>query len=497
MGQNMKPRLLILLIFITFTCSDTIFSYWHNLYDPDSAEWGTMTALNILGDSSNLYVCYNTTQKGIRMLRSSDLGKSWSLYYSDGDVNHYSKFKEFWGAEYPAPGYMYLLYVNDNFSDKPGRDESTSIKHFDERIGKVVDSITIEDTYGQTRLSSFSMFDSLNGVIYNCGLLTITRDGWKSFTQVDARDGWYDSETDTYHGLCYNLTIPKMLSPNKVFFKGSNIYNHDVPLNYGFYMLEIGEGDTTFTVSEIGPGINYEVSPDSIHFVTDSSELSNRLFPTSYCYINDSTWIYTGRGVRTGRGDCKTLELYKTDNGGKTYREVFNMDVDEFGLYGVDFMDEKHGVAVGNSVHLLTDDGGETWRFDTLLYKKDWTKFVPHYIWGVHISFVEDMIFLGTWNSGVFKHETEFGASVTDNQLNLSNSLIYPNPSHSGQKLNINYPGYLSGNVLVYDLYGKKILETDFLGNSFRLPKDISPGTYFAVISRGEEVILRDKFIVE
>jgi len=495
-------RRTIILFILMFITNNFAYSqgYWHQILEDEKRY---SVAYNIVGDSSVLYTAGITKSlDNVGIYKSTNLGKTWNIIYKE-EGPKFPPYAYFRGLEYPAPGYMYLVF-SKNLMDYEYTPDSiragTSIKRLDERTGQIVDSIVIETKNGTTNLdigATFEMYDSLNGIICNGGELSITHDGWKSFKKFEFNIDNYDTnraeDKNYFQHVMYWI---HMISRDSLFFRGHtwSEYLQSKDGWYDFCLMILNEGDTTFTYENLTKGIRLKITNDSIHTLSNKSEIYYKR-PVDFAYINDSTWVYTAPGKRTGYGKCETLEIFKTKNRGKYFEQVCLMDLQAFGLNRIKFKDAQNGLAVGNSASLRTTDGGETWFADTAFYYKDWTKTRSgDGIWNVHINYADGMEFLGCFSVGVFKYETEFGAGAIDEKQ--KSHLVYPNPAHSGDMVTIDYPEYINGEILIHDIYGKHIDKVNFIGNSFRLKEGIPKGTYFIVISSNGEVLGREKFIV-
>jgi len=489
----MRKTILLCIIILQTTFFANSKGYWHNVLSKDIKY---SVAYNVVGDSSSIYLAgIADGWPTVYVNKSTNLGKTWNVVYKE-EGPKYPPYSYFRGLVYPAPGYMYLLF-SEGRDISANKKAGTGIKRLDERTGKIVDSVIIEDKYGQANLTSFCMFDSLNGLLYNNALLSITHDGWKSFVLHDIRNGYYNEDSSEYISYYQHYIYDiQPLAMNTFMFRGCTLTDvlQDDYVWDDFCKMTLHDGDSTFTYENITNGIRIKINDDSVHTLTQNSIIYYKR-PTDFAYINDSTWVYTAPGKKTGYGQCYTLEIFKTTNRGKYFFQVCNMDLQAYGLHRIKFKDEKNGLATGNSAVLRTTDGGDTWFADTALYNKDWTKF-PESAgpWNVHISYADGMEFLGCFSVGVFKYETEFGAGAIDEKQ--KSHLVYPNPAHSGDMVTIDYPEYINGEILIHDIYGKHIDKVNFIGNSFRLKEGIPKGTYFIVISSNGEVLGREKFIV-
>ncbi|TAH19655.1 MAG: oxidoreductase [Cytophagales bacterium] len=70
--------------------------------------------------------------------------------------------------------------------------------------------------------------------------------------------------------------------------------------------------------------------------------------------------------MSAGEGEKGKAKIYKTTDGGKTWKIVFQTQEKGVFLDGIDFWDKKNGIAFGDPIGgkfyiLLTNDGGNTW----------------------------------------------------------------------------------------------------------------------------------------
>jgi hypothetical protein len=493
----MKKKIFFLSVIILVAAFAVSPSYWHQL-----PMRGGSSTYNVVGDSTKLYASATAMNRVGKIEFSTDLGNSWHLVFEDS-LTYEEPFSYFRGFRNPAPGYMYLLY-SDGLNKQT--DSSTAIVRFDEEAGIPIDTIKFFDEWGQCDLRHFVMQDSISGFLYCQGQAIFTRDGWKSHILYSMRDVEYNEDSTGYKGQ-YNHPVikPVMLSKDSFFFLGYDSFDYWTDkenFSYNFFMMVFHPDDSTLEIEKVYEGINIQISADSVIKIRyRDKDIYNQKFPSDWAYINDSTWVYKSPGKKTGQGDCKTLEIFKTTNRGETYRQVCDMDIRSFGLQRIEMRDSLFGIAAGNGGILITKDGGETWQVDSLIYDYDWEPYTDPF-WAPRISYVDDMAFIGTFDQGLFKYEEEFGVGIREEQTNLQSPLVYPNPIAPGETINFDFSGRfdsanLQCNALIYDLSGRHIQEIDFYGNSFRLTDDIAPGTYFVVLMSGDEVIAREKINVK
>jgi hypothetical protein len=490
----MKKNLLVFAVLI-FAVSASAFSenYWHNL----TGDIGSNAVYGISGDSSNLYVIHSSLQKTFAE-KSSDMGKTWERVYQKTGmhINDYP-FEDLTATQYIGNGKMFLMYSN---TDESYGDRGIGILKMNVDTGERLDSVVLSRKYGYAEQHDFIMYDSLYGVLVSSGLMWITRDGWQSFDFYNLYDGEFNKDSTEYYAdfQCIMNAI-HIIGKDTIFFDGYQyneyLQNRD-SVRGDYQIMFINPNDKSITYEKLTDGINIQITPDSIHRVIRNSEW--RLRPRNIAYLNDSTWLFLSNGRKTGYGNCKTLEIFKTSNRGKIFRQVCNMDPDEFGLHRIAFKDEMNGIATGNGVILLTSDGGETWELNTVsnLYEKNWEQ-ETSYLFNLFPSYIDDMTFLGCFGTGVYKLEEEFGVGVSESNLQTTSSLIYPNPAAPGEKINFNSPGRIFGEARIYDLKGNLVFQTPVSDNSILLKPGMLRGTYLlAVRSRGE-IVFRSMFVVE
>ncbi len=173
--------------------------------------------------------------------------------------------------------------------------------------------------------------------------------------------------------------------------------------------------------------------------------------------------------------------IYKTEDAGQTWKlqsEILN----QRNYRDIYFTDSVNGIIVGNfELIMLTTDGGNTWQenespknanplsYNQIIFPSKSTGFI-------------------TANLGVIKKWDKSLTSISSSSDAKSlNPIIYPNPSQSGDLINIDIFGYEPGNIsfFICDILGKKFEEKDYdiltidtKSIKFRIKENVLPGIY-------------------
>jgi photosystem II stability/assembly factor-like uncharacterized protein len=123
---------------------------------------------------------------------------------------------------------------------------------------------------------------------------------------------------------------------------------------------------------------NYVVIGDKSIISTDDGGVTwkNQTMPyekdvtyNNVCFLNSKTWFIACKGAATGNGDTNWNVLYKTDDGGNTWKKIlYNKTPQDFGLRGVSFYDDLNGMVFTDFNVIKTTDGGTNWVIQILPY---------------------------------------------------------------------------------------------------------------------------------
>ncbi len=360
-----------------------------------------------------------------------------------------------------------------------------TIQFFDVEKNTTVDSmelgnyLLIDGKYWKWgyRYTAFQMYTNDIGVCVGGHMDSIwffrTFDGWKSYNKFKY---YYRSDVgsagDDYMGVSHQ----KLISPDSIMFWGSG-YIDSSWMDLGFYYM-IFESDTVYRFEPFGLPIDKKGGKSA----------------TDFERLNDSTLVYVALGEAFGAGDNSCHQIFKTTDGGYTFREVYKSKVKgAFGLDDIYFIDSLNGIAAGSGITLFTSDAGETWQVNDLYYDFDGTlkKEKP---WQSYIKYIDGMTFLYSWTDGLYKLKDGF-SSVFDEVIHQTK--LYPNPIQAGKILYMDIIHLTSAHAYIYDIHGQLVSETEFFGNSVVIPPDISVGTYFIVVESDGRYPIREKFFVE
>ena len=468
---SIKTRLALpLLAFILTLCVSTnIYSkqYLHQTYlDTTNASDSGMTTW---GDSSVIYTAFAKNDLP-RVLKSNDLGYTWDMVYDEWiDINnHYPLTGVYFSIEFiehPAPGYTYLLYRN------------CGLKHLDERTGEIVDSVDFGFEVVTTwKGLAFDMRDSVNGIIYHRTKTFVTNDGWKTFKT--SKTGSVEDDDGNYIGFGMVPSRLHMLSSDTVLFWGY-CYIDSLTRPHSFNKLII-EDDSIF---------RYEKYADTLLDVNLIDGVR------AFEYFSDTLMYFVAGGRRNGNGQCKELEIFKMTGPDHKITQIYRKNIPRgfFGLEDLAFKDEMNGVAVGDGIIIITSDGGDTWEIDTVFYTEKWDG-NQSYWWNPRVDFVDNMLFIGTFNEGLWKWEDEKQSIKEEKYIHPK---IYPNPVQAGQKLNIQNKSFLFAQAYIYDIQGNEVDSFDFNGSAIPIRSDLPAGAYILIVEENGKYPVREKFIVE
>ena len=172
--------------------------------------------------------------------------------------------------------------------------------------------------------------------------------------------------------------------------------------------------------------------------------------------------------------------IFKTTDGGKTWNEqLFRSNRELSKLRGMEFSDEKNGIAWASWYILLrTTDGGNEWVED-LSMNQETTKFSI-----ISYSFItHELIYGCTGFEEIYKYSEE-PVSAINWQEEYSSLSLHPNPATDHIIINTDL---LSGSIEIYNMLGIKVVEQSITSGREKIDVSGLPaGMYF--LKAGDEV---------
>jgi hypothetical protein len=179
--------------------------------------------------------------------------------------------------------------------------------------------------------------------------------------------------------------------------------------------------------------------------------------------------------------------LYKTEDGGKTWRDISISSNYAGTIYSIYFLSKENGfIAKGGSI-LQTNDGGNTWKMA-----------INNSSYNLYTVYFKDTEgFIGGSGEVILKRTCNQITTGLANQPNLlANFSIYPNPNQG--EFNILYYDLDKINIKVFNSIGSELKpSTKSTPNEINLNfGTITPGVYFVEISNGGNRTIK-KVIIE
>jgi hypothetical protein len=434
MGLNMLIKITFLILLLPSLCFSKL--EWQEVFynHPD-----ILVDIDCI-DSVN---CLMFSKRGSygRVYKTTDAGISWEKIFDESpDTNPGKPLADpDWceSMEYAGLNHFYLGYIKEHI-----RSTSDGGKTYDTTI------INTVKKFNRMPISEISMLDSLTGVCRYSKELYYTDDGWETYQLILEM---YDLE---YHQF-YNL---ELLGNNEI-----AIFEKD---NLGF--------DTDTAISYYSRTKDLGLTWEKSVIVYENLRVDN------ICHIGDSI-IFIGGDILRGSGSSQTDKVYKSTDGGKTWREILS-HFDQnfpFGVRDMEFLDENNGILACNYGKVLrTTDGGDSWFYNN--FNDD----PPN----CAVAYAGDTALLCNFNGKVFRL-VEDGTSVTT--LNNTELLCYPNPFY--ESVTISFPEFMRGEakIEIYNSVGLLIEQSNFTigsGEMVFTPDADVPGVYFYRITHGTEI---------
>lgn len=376
------------------------------------------------------------------ILKTTDGGLTWkyALYDTVGSTEPF--FVVPWDISYPTRDFCII-----------GCDSNHFVRTTDGGI--TWHEYIVDLPYTTNGFNDVDMYDENNGVMKNRNYIVISHDGFNT----------WDTIRNPGDNVIFNV---EMTRPNsiKVLSGGSN-----GPSNVRFFSSDDG-GKTWNEYPH-----PYHSIPRNLHFI-------------------DSLTGYEVGGNRIGIGDQRSMLIFKTTDGGRTWDNVLDTIISvSFALQSIDFYDKENGIAVGQFGSIFwTHDGGKSWVFDSS------TEMSEIYAPTLHVSYIQkNRAIIADYLGRIFISE-DTTTDVVEEIQNDDDFTLFPNPAADKIKIRFKDEFINSTEIQIFNSYGQEIINkssSDFglQTSGFRLLElDISSllsGVYFAVINENGKVITK------
>ncbi|MFN8366256.1 MAG: T9SS type A sorting domain-containing protein [Candidatus Kapaibacterium sp.] len=384
---------------------------------------------------SNTVFMYGNKQSTIPgIVRTTDGGKTWKEIF---DLSYLNTWKAYMQSS--AYDFQNLAVVSNShyyFAGTPKRIAMTSDS------GATWNVVQLDnDRDSNNRVFRLYMSDSLSGIIWFFpNYYYVTKDGWKTWERdsvvlpstypvgnffqklkivsVDTVYSWMGPRTDK------NNPKPDTTHPARYIF--ARTYNRGVTWEYDTVTQQSAYG-MNFISSKIG-------------------------------------WAITN--IKTGNGDEARNLVYRTTDAGKHWDKqldsVFNdaqTNTAQFEIYGMNFLDERNGILIGNSKILSTTNGGVTWvtnNHNTPLGYSPW--------YGCVKMISPTRAFIGSTKGFIMRwdaYDTATTTSVKEEEIVEGNGLrLYPSPATTRVTLGFDEGLQSESTITIYDEIGRSVLQT-------------------------------------
>ena len=188
--------------------------------------------------------------------------------------------------------------------------------------------------------------------------------------------------------------------------------------------------------------------------------------------FTSSDTAYVGARKDTIKGNWQKALIFKTTDGGKSWKRVFGKVLPTYlsaipdGFFNIAFANKKEGLAFGRGAILRTRDGGSTWILDSI--GSSLVKNVPHlYVHGVYEKNDSTEMALATTGQGVLaayhpyqsdsdtSGDNNTGIRTKTDNFNNSSIAIFPNPAQS--EVQIRWRGNSGVSATLYNTQGQQV----------------------------------------
>jgi hypothetical protein len=347
-------------------------------------------------DNKNCFIASNGDP--IRIYKSIDSGKTWDLIYAEFKLG----FK-LWNISAPDTNNIFLDLDKGNLYHSSNG--GYSFNKID--LGEITWS-------GASYNTDMAMYNKNIGVFTNANhksdyfdLILITKNGWKSFDEFSIIES--DMETKFYY--------PRFINDSLIYLIGSLSFK-----NYQKVFIKLNINSFQF----------------------DTSFIASRTLGIRDLYVIDDTLLFICGNSNTLQGGSGHDAIYKSTDGGETWRRVLDLYTADskltglvpFGLQSIAFKDETSGIAVGQFGKIVyTYDGGESWIYEHNLHDTIAKKEPPTMI----VRYAGDTPILATFTGHFFRMTEDTYAPGPDDTLSISGRVWEGDKGQAGIPIAIGY----------------------------------------------------------
>ena len=406
-------------------------------------------------DSNNCYAFHDGHEGWDdfqRVYYSKDKGRSWIEKFT------IESYKEDWDIHTNNTDDLAAIDTNHFYF---GMDTKSMLKYTNDG-GRTINYLQFPDS--NSIIQHVVMFDTLKGLVYTRDKFYRTFDGWDTF----------DTLQTNYSGLYYKKQI---MNDSIIRWIYSNNIDAEFGVHGARYLIDYNINTNTDTIIY---GFEEE------YRVNDLKHSLSGLF-----FVNDSLGFICGYRRWNNTSYAGNDLIYKTTDGGSSWREVLNADNGSpFGLYEIAFANEKYGVTVGADGKLYeTQDGGENWT-----YYPEPGEFVGL---SAHVMFAGSTCIVGDLNGNLWTWEEPNGIVeeiIMEEEIKVIQTA-------EELKISIRDLQYRQYRIEIVDIMGRKVIDgsikSNAVGNVFYSVdlQELNVGSYFFALSFEGVALHTGKFV--